>query len=153
MRAAPAATLAYPAGVASWLRRRLKGDGPRLVLSQSLGAFGRPGEQISPLYVFFEVANDGERTVEMTRIYVGVKGEAGPVYEGPFEKDSELPGALASGESARFWTRAKALAASLKRAGHDGRPRARFVVEDAEGNLNEKIFRFRVDEYLELRDE
>jgi hypothetical protein len=37
--------------------------------------------------------------------------------------------------------------------GHGGRPRVRLVVEDASGNRREKAFRFRVDEYLELKDE
>lgn len=145
--------MAYPAGVASWLRRRLRGDEPRLVVSQSLGAFGRPGQEISPLQVFFEVANDGENAVALTRVFVGVRGEADPLYEGPFEGDAKLPGELGPGASARFWTRAKTLAGGLKRAGHGGRPRAVFVVEDAQGNRREKAFRFRVDEYLELKDE
>lgn len=136
-----------------WLARRLNPDAPRLELSQALGAFGRPGEGISPLYVFFDVTNTGAREAEITRVYVGVKGEPRPVYDGPFEKDSELPGTLAPGESMKVWTRAKALAGGLKQAGYGGRPRARLVVEDADGNRSEKAFRFRVDDYLELKDE
>jgi hypothetical protein len=145
------ASLPYPAGVRGWLAGKLNPDAPRLELSQALGAFGRPGEGISPLYVFFDVTNTGTREAEITRVYVGVKGE--PVYDGPFERDSELPGTLAPGESMKVWARAKALAGGLKQAGYGGRPRARLVVEDAGGNSSEKAFRFRVDDYLRLEDE
>ena len=135
-----------------WFAHRLGGKRPRLVVSQSLGAFARPGD-ISPLYVFFEVTNDGPREVEIMRIYVAAGGEERPVYEGPFEGDSALPFELAPGESSRFWTRAKTLAAVLKGAGHGGRPRVRFVAEDADGGRAGKVFGFRVDEYLQLKDE
>lgn len=136
-----------------WLGRRLDGERSRLVVSQSLGAFARPGGDISPLHVFFEVTNDGQREVEIVRAHVGVKGDESPAYEGPFEGDSGLPFKLARGESSRFWIRAKTLAGSLERAGHGGRPRVRFVVEDADGDRGERAFRFRVDEYLRLKDE
>ena len=138
-------------GVKSWLRRRL--GGPRLALSQYLGAFPRPGGNISALYVFFEVANAGRREVDIVRVHVGTRGDARPIYDGPFLGELDLPRRLAPGESVKIWTRAKALAGSLKRAGHGGRPRARLVVEDAEGNRREKAFRFRVEEYLQLKDE
>lgn len=135
-----------------WLRGALGGDGPRLVLSQSLGAFPRPEGDISPLYVFFEVTNAGREGVEIVRANVGVKGGARPVYEGPF-LGGPLPNKLEPGESLRIWTRAKVLAWHLKRAGHGGRPRALLAVEDIDGNHSAKAFRFRVDEYLRLKDE
>ncbi len=140
--------------MAGWLRRGFgERGGPDLRISQSLGAFARPGEGISPLYVFFGVTNAGAEEVEIARVYVSAKGGPRPVYEGPFGGDHALPFTLATGESSRFHTRAKALAGGLKEAGHDGRPRVRFVVEDASGRRSEKVFRFRVDEYLRLKDE
>lgn len=142
--------MAYPAPVGSWLRRALGGEG--LILSQSLGAFPRPEGGISPLYVFFEVTNAGRADVEIAHARVDVKGEPHPVFEGPF-LGGPLPGKLAPGESLRIWTRAKTLAGSLKRAGYGGRPRALLTVEDADGNTSQKAFRFRVDEYLRLKDE
>ncbi len=137
----------------SWLRRAFGGGGPDLRLSQSLGAFAGPDGNISPLHVFFEVTNAGAEAVEVTRVYLSAKGGPRPVYEGPFEGDHALPFALAPGESSRFHARAKALARVLKDAGHDGRPRVSLVVEDASENRSEKVFRFRVDEYLQLKDE
>ena len=141
--------------MAGWLRRGFGGrSGPDLRLSQSLGAFARPGEGISPLYVFFEVTNAGAEEVEVTRVYVSAKGEPRPVHEGDFGGEYALPLTLAPGEAASFHTRAKVLAGVLKNAGHGGRrPRVRFVAEDASGNRSEKPFPFRVDEYLQLRDE
>ncbi len=138
--------------MAGWLRRAFGGEGePDLRLSQSLGAFAGPGESISPLYVFFEVTNAGAGDVEVARIYVSARGE--PVYEGPFGGDHTLPFTLAHGRSSRFHTRAKTLAGALKSAGHSGRPQVSLVVEDALGGRREKVFKFRVDEYLQLRDE
>jgi hypothetical protein len=140
--------------VAGWLRRAFGGrGGPDLRLSQSLGAFARPGGDISPLQVFFGVTNAGAEEVEIARVYVAAKGESRPVYEGPFDGDHALPFTLARRESSRFHARAKALAGALRRAGHGGRPRVRLVVEDASGNSAEIAFRFRVDEYLQLKDE
>ncbi len=127
------------------------GGGPDLRLSQSLGAFAGPGESISPLHVFFGVTNAGAEDVEVTRVYVSAGGE--PVYEGPFGGDHALPFTLPPGESFRFHVRAKALAGDLKNAGHGGRTRVRLVVEDALGGRREKVFKFRVDEYLQLKDE
>lgn len=139
-------------GVGSWLRRRRSGT--RLRLDQSLGAFTRPEERdISPLYVFFEVENAGEGDVEVSRLYVTPKRVSDPVYEGAFEGDLSLPTTLNPGESARFWVRAKTLARALRVAGHEGRPRVDLVVEDASGDLHRTGFRFRVDEYLSLKDE
>lgn len=139
-------------GVGSWLRRRR--GGARLGLGQSLGAFTRPEEHdISPLYVFFDVRNDGDDYVEVSRLYVTPKGGARPAYEGAFEGDLGLPCTLGPGESARFWVRAKTLAKALEDAGHGGRPRVDLVVEDASGDAHRTSFRFRVDEYLSLKDE
>ncbi|QIN81906.1 hypothetical protein GBA63_04060 [Rubrobacter tropicus] len=128
-------------------------DGPNLRLSQSLGAFAGPGGDISPLHVFFGVTNAGKEEVEIVSVYVSAKGEPGPVYEGPFGGDHALPFILTPGESSRFHTRAKALAKDLKEAGYEGRPRIFLVVEDARGNRREKSFKFRVDDYLRLKDE
>ncbi len=138
--------------MAGWLKRAF-GGGPDLRLSQSLGAFARPEGEISPLYVFFGVTNAGAEEIEVSRVYVSARAGSRPVYEGPFEGDHALPFTLAPGQSSRFHARAKALAGALKRAGHGGRPRVRLVVEDAHGGRSEKAFRFRVDEYLQLKDE
>ena len=129
------------------------GGGPDLRLSQSLGAFARPEGDISPLQVFFVVTNAGTEVVEIARVYVSASGGSRPVYEGPFDGDHALPFTLAPGESSRFHARAKALAGALKRAGHGGRPRVRLVIEDAHGVQSERAFKFRVDEYLQLKDE
>lgn len=140
--------------MAGWLRRAFGGGGgPDLRLSQSLGAFAGPEGAISPLHVFFEVTNTGSEEVEVDRVYVSAKGEPQPVYEGPFGGDHALPFTLAPGESSRFHARAKALAGDLKEAGYGNRPRVSLVVENAAGNRSEKFFRFRVDEYLRLKDE
>ncbi len=138
------------------MRSKLGGgdDRPRLEISQSLGAFARPGgEGISPLYVFFEVTNKGTQPAEISHHHVAARKDPRPVYDGPFDGDDALPYRLDPGQSVRFWTRAKSLAGALKRAGHDGRPRIRFVAEDSSGNTHEKTFRFRVDDYLRLKDE
>lgn len=146
--------LSYAVPVAGWARRVIGSrDGLDLRLSQSLGAFASPAGGISPLHVFFEVTNAGKEEVEIVRVYVSAKGEPGAVYEGPFGGDEALPFTLAPGESSRFHARAKVLARNLKRAGYEGRPRIRLVVEGARGNYREKSFRFRVDEYLRLQDE
>ena len=140
--------------MAGWLRRAFgDGGGPDLRLSQSLGAFAGPGGDISPLHVFFEVTNADSEEVNVVRVYVAAKGDTRPVYEGPFGGDHALPFTLAPGESSRFHARAKTLAGDLKEAGHGGRPRVRLVVEDARGGRSERAFTFRVDEYLELKDE
>lgn len=134
----------------AWLRRR--GDRPRLRLAWSLGAFPRE-DDISPLYVFFEVINVGQSDVELTRVYVAPKGDRQPVYEGPFEGEGDLPRTLRREETVRLWVRAKTLARALKEAGYAGRPRVKLVVEDGLGNCHEEGFRFRVEEYLHLKDE
>ena len=140
--------------MAAWLRRALGGTSkPDLRLAQSLGAFSRPTGDISPLHVFFEVTNAGAEEVEVVRVYVSAKGLSGAVHEGGFGADHALPFKLAPGASARFHTRARRLAGDLKSAGHGGRPRVNLVVADARGNRVEKAFRFRVDEYLALKDE
>jgi hypothetical protein len=138
--------------VGSWLRRRR--GGARLRLAQSLGAFTRPEEQdISPLYVFFEVHNAGKNDARISRLYVTPGGGSDPAYEGAFEGDHALPSTLGPGESARFYVKAKTLARALKDAGYGGRPRVDLVVEDASGDAHNTAFRFRVDEYLSLKDE
>lgn len=138
----------------AWLRRAFGGrGGPDLRLSQSLGAFAGPEGNISPLHVFFEATNAGSEVVEVARVYVSARGDPRPVYEGPFGGDHALPFKLAPGESSRFHARAKTLAAALKRTGYGGSPRVSLIVEDASGNRSEKAFRFRVDEYLRLKDE
>ncbi len=140
--------------MAGWLRRAFGGrGGPDLRLSQSLGAFAGPEGDISPLHVFFEATNAGAEAVEVARVYVSAKGDPRPVYEGPFGGDHALPFTLEPGESSRFHARAKALAGDLKRAGYGGRTRLSLAVEDASGKRSEKTFRFRVDEYLHLKDE
>jgi hypothetical protein len=140
--------------VGAWLRRAFGGrGGPNLRLSQSLGAFAGPEGEISPLHVFFGVTNEGSEAAEVARVYVSARGEQRPIFEGPFAGDHALPFTLAPGESSRFHARAKTLANDLKKAGHGGRPRVSLVVEDASGNRSEKAFVFRVDEYLQLKDE
>jgi hypothetical protein len=135
----------------SLLRRR---DKQRLRLTQSLGAFALPEERdISPLYVFFDVANLGQNDAEVRRLYVGSSGHPHPLYEGPFERERSLPCTLHPEEAIRFWVRAKVLARALKEAGYGGRPRVRLVAEDGAGNGHRKGFWFRVDEYLALKDE
>ncbi len=134
--------------------RRLAGKTkPRLKLAQSLGAFTRPEQgDISPLYVFFEVTNAGRESAKVTRIYASPKG-GGPAHDEPLEGDQSPPLTMEPGDTVRFWTRARTLARSLEEAGHTGRPRLRLVVEDELGNVHEKRFTFRVDEYARLRDE
>lgn len=132
---------------------RRGGGKPHLKIGHSLGAFARPAQgDISPLYVFFEVSNAGREAVEIRGLRVAPKGGES-VYGGPFEGDHDLPYTLSPGEAARFWIRAKALAKRLEDAGHGGRPRVRLVVEDNLGNSHERSFRFRVDDYLRLKDE
>jgi len=126
---------------------------PRLSLAWSLGAFTRPEQgDISPLYVFFEVTNAGRQSVEVSRLYVSPKG-AGPAHDEPLEGERSLPLTLEPGDTARFWTQARTLAQNLENAGHGERPRLRLVAEDGLGNVHEKRFVFRADEYLRLQDE
>jgi len=134
--------------------RRLAGKTkPRLKLAQSLGAFTRPEQgDISPLYVFFEVTNAGYESAKVVRIYASPKSD-GPAHDEPLEGDQSPPLTLEPGDTVRVWTRARTLARNLEEAGHTGRPRLRLVVEDESGNVHEKRFTFRVDEYARLRDE
>lgn len=150
-RLARARAVAYAWGM---LRRILGLGSGKLEVSQALGAFAGPGEgDISPLHVFFEVSNAGKEEVEIVRLFVVHAGSSRPAHEGPFGGDGPLPLVLPPGGVARFHTRARALARDLREAGHGGKPRVRFVVEDAAGGRGEKAFRFRVDEYLRLKDE
>lgn len=132
-----------------FLRRKRR----RLELGQSLGAFRLPEGDISPLYIFFEVANAGDETVEVSRVGVGLKGGERLEVEDLLEGERTPPFTLGTGESVRLQVRARALARKLGDAGYGGRPRVRLVVEDSAGNDFEKSFRFRVEEYLRLVDE
>lgn len=134
----------------AWFGRR---KGTRLDLAQALGAFPRPGGDISPLFVLFEVKNAGEVEVNLSRLYVTPRREPTAVFADAPEGDRSLPCTLRPGESARFWVRAGTLARDLKEARHGGHPRLRLVIEDGSGAVHEKGFRFRVDEYLRLKDE
>ncbi|WP_273846382.1 hypothetical protein [Rubrobacter calidifluminis] len=126
----------------------------RLSLGYSPGAFTLPDErEISPLYAFFEVANTGEVAAEVRRIGVEPADGSGVFFGEGFEGERSLPCTLSPGESVRFWVRAKTLARALRDAGYGGRPRLRFVAEDSSGGRHDTGFRFRVDEYLNLRDE
>jgi hypothetical protein len=133
-----------------WSRRRH--EKPQLELAQSLGAFPRPGGDISPLFIFFTVANVGESDTTIAELRVESKGGS-PVPFGKLKGEKYLPYTLTSGEETRFWVRAKELARALKDEGYNGRPRVKLVVVGASGDRYEKRFRFRVDEYLELKDE
>jgi hypothetical protein len=136
--------------VSRWLPSR--GEGPRLRISQSLGAFRLPGGDVSPLYVLFTVSNPGPETATLTSARVlPSRGEGPAVHVG--EGDHPLPGPLEPGGSARLWLRAKALAKAMKDAEYGGRTRLVFVVEDDRGALHRKTFTFRVDEYLQLKDD
>ncbi len=130
------------------LRRLLHGD---LRLSWSPGAYAGPGEELSPLYAFFEVANEGGEPVELVRLYLAPEGGE-PLGEAP-EGERPLPLALAPGEAVSFRLRAKRLARALAAAGHRGRPRVRLVAVDGGGREHALRFRYRVDEYLSLKDE
>ncbi|ABG05260.1 hypothetical protein Rxyl_2332 [Rubrobacter xylanophilus DSM 9941] len=131
------------------LERLLPGRGG-LALSWSPGAYSGPGEELSPLYAFFEVANEGREPVELVRLYLAPEGE-GPL--GGAEPEGPLPLRLAPGESAAFRVRAGRLARALAASGHRGRPRVRLVAVDGRGREHALRFRYRVDEYLSLRDE
>jgi len=133
-------------------RRLFSGSGPRLKLSQSLGAFPLPGNDVSPLYAAFTVRNVGRADVGLVRVEVRPAGEGGPSVAVP-QGDRPLPGPLPPGESAKFWVQAKVLSGTMKAAGHGGRPRLVLVVEDDLGGVHRQTFGFRVDDYLSLKDE
>lgn len=120
-------------------------------MSQSLGAFPRPGGDISPLFVFFEAFNESEEEVEVAHLSISPKG--GSAVDAEIEGKKEFPFDLPPGESERFQVRAKTLARALKDAGHGGTPKVTLVVEDGGGGEHVKHFRLRVDEYLALKDE
>ena len=131
-----------------WFPRR--SNKPRLKLAQSLGAFAEPGG-VSPLFVFFFATNAGETDVELRAAYLEPKGGerldlAGLLGEG-------LPRTLVPGEEVRLQVRAKRLAGLLDERGYGGRPKVKLVIEDGLGNLHDHGFRFRVHEYLRLKDE
>ena len=128
-------------------------DAPRLELGQSLGAFPRPGGDISPLFVLFDVANTGEKEVEVTHLYVRAGKDFNRSLNENLGGERTLPGVLTAGERVKFWFRAKELAGSLKNGGYGGRPKVQLVVVDASGREYIKNFRFRVDDYLALKDD
>ncbi|QYJ17280.1 hypothetical protein Rxycam_03122 [Rubrobacter xylanophilus DSM 9941] len=133
------------------LERLLPGRGG-LALSWSPGAYAGPEEELSPLYAFFRVANEGRNPVELVRLYLApVGGE--PLEEATPEGERPLPLSLAPGEATTFRLRAKRLARALAAAGHRGRPRVRLVAVDGCGGEHVLRFRYSVDEYLSLRDE
>lgn len=138
----------------AWFRG---GGGPRLELGQSLGAFARPDGGISPLFVFFEVANVGEEAASVAAVRVSRKGDPDTVLadarDGSLEGDLSFPHTLAPGESARFRVPAKILAHKVRAAGCGGRPKLKVIVQEAGGTVYGESFRFRVEEYLRLKDE
>lgn len=86
-------------------RRTFRSEGgPRLELGQSLGAFARTDGDISPLFVFFEVANVGGEAATVAAVRVSPKGDPYTILadarEGSLEGDIHLPGELAPGEAA-----------------------------------------------------
>ncbi len=147
---AAALASALPAGL--WGRR---GRGkPRLKLVQWLGAFPRPTtSDISPLFVFFTVANAGETEATIAELWVEPRGGSLMAIQG-MEGERDLPCTLAPGQETRFWVRAKGLARALDEGGYGGRrPKVKLVVVDSLGDRHEKRFGFRVDQYLALKDE
>lgn len=144
--------------MSAWFRRLLgSGGGPRLELGQSLGAFARPNGDISPLFVFFEVANVSEEYASVAAVRVSPKADSNTVLadvrEGSLEGEPHLPHKLAPGEAAKFRVLAKTLAGRARDTGHGGRPKLEVIVEEADGTVHKKSFGFRTDEYLRLKDE
>lgn len=144
--------------MSAWFRRMFRsGGGLHLELGQSLGAFSRTDGDISPLFVFFEVANAGEVAASVAAVRVSPKGDPDTVLadarDGTLEGDLHPPRKLAPGEAAKFWVLAKTLAGMARDTGHGGRPRLEVIVEEANGTVYRKSFGFRVDEYLRLKDQ
>ncbi len=97
--------------------------------------------------------NAGETEAEVVRLFVELKGGRRLDLAGDLEGEGTLPSVVAPGETVRFHVRAKTLAAKIRDEGQTGRPRVKVIVEDALGDDHAKRFRFRVDEYLLLKDE
>lgn len=121
----------------AWFRGEFRGGSvPRLELGQSLGAFARQDGGISPLFVFFEVANVSEESISVAAVRVSPKGVAGTALsdarDGSLEGDLP-PRTLKPGESARFRVLAKTLAGTARDAGYGGRPRLEIVAEELAG--------------------
>ena len=135
----------------SWFGR---GPSSRLKLQWSLGAYAdrRTGD-ISPLYVFFDVRNEGKTEAEVVRLLVELEGGGRLDLAGDLAGEQGLPCVLEPGGTARFPVRAKTLAARIRDLGGTGRPRVSLIAQDALGDDHAKRFRFRVDEYLALKDE
>ena len=91
--------------------------------------------------------------MEITRLYVRAGKDFDRSLNENLGGEKPLPVVLAAGEETRFWFRAKVLAGALKNSGYGGRPKIRLVVADTSGNECGKSFRFRVDDYLALKDE
>ena len=100
--------------------------------------------------MFFFATNAGEADIELRAAYVEPRGGERLDLAGLLEG---LPRTLSPGEEIRLQVRAKKLAELLEERGYGGRPKVKLVVEDALGNLHEEGFRFRVDEYLKLKDD
>ena len=141
--------------------RRSKRDGARLRLEQSLGAFPVGNGDISPLYVLFGVYNAGSDAAVVEKVYlrvgreaaIDVSGSLGGDGVGDEEEGGGPPRGIPSGESATLWLRARELAGKLRDAGHAGTPKLRLLVFDSGGGEHKTTFKFRVDEYLQLKDE
>ncbi len=134
------------------LRRRPRGNRPRLKVDQSLGAFPRAGGDISPLFVIFRTENRGPEEVEVTGLSIELDGGRYLELTDVLGGERELPCGLQPGEAVAFWTGARGLAETLAEESYGGRPRLRLLVADGLGGVHPKSFRFRVDEYLELED-
>ena len=117
-----------------------------------MGAFPRPSGDISPLYVIFEVANEGNEEIELSRAYITLEGDRESVFSDDLEGEQTLPTTLEPHGSFRLWKRAKELARRLDGAGGGGRPRLALVVEEASGRNHELVFVFRAAEYRDLKD-
>jgi hypothetical protein len=91
--------------------------------------------------------------VEILRLSVELRGGSRLDLADDLEGEQAPPLTVEPGTTIRFRVRAKALAARVKDGGETGRPRVKLVVEDAAGSEHTKRFRFRVDEYLLLKDE
>lgn len=128
-----------------------RGDRPRLKVDQSLGAFPRAGGDISPLFVIFRTENRGPEGVEVTGLSIELAGGRLDLADG-LGGERELPCRLQPGEAAAFWTGARGLAEALAQEGYGGRPRLRLLVSDGLGGEHPRSFRFRVGEYLDLKD-
>jgi hypothetical protein len=141
--------------------RRSKRDGVRLRLEQSLGAFPVGNGDISPLYVLFGVSNVGSVAAVAETVYLragrdtvlDLSSELGGDGVSDEKNGGGPPRGIPPGESATLWLWARDLAGKLRDAGHAATPKLRLLVVDSEGGEHATTFKFRVDEYLQLKDE